>query len=55
MTHEAYILVKDVGLTYSEVKTMARLERQEFLKLYIKEMEHMHDANKRLQSNRQTQ
>ena len=34
---EAYILVKHLGFSYADVKTMTRQEREIFLKLYKKE------------------
>lgn len=44
---EAYILVKKSNFTYSDVKTMSRMERTIFLKLLEEEIEREQDAIKR--------
>ena len=48
---EAYILVKEVGISYSDVKGMTRMERSSFIDLYSEDVKRQNDAIER-QSNR---
>lgn len=41
---EAYILVSKCNFTYSDVKSMTKLERAIFLKLYTKDLEAQKNA-----------
>lgn len=43
---EAYILVKSIGLSYSDVKKMTRFERLTFIKLFLEEQERIKNASK---------
>lgn len=45
-------MIKEIGFTYSDIRTLTRVDRAEFIKLYIKEMERAEDASKRQQSHR---
>ena len=37
--HEAYILVKHLGLSYADIKTMTQFERKSFLQRWSEEQE----------------
>ena len=44
MTQEAYALVKQVGFSYSDIKSMSSIERQAFIDLAIEEAKKEADA-----------
>ena len=44
MTQEAYALVRRIGFSYSDVKSMTSLERRAFLDMAIEEAEKEADA-----------
>ena len=45
LLHQAYILVKKVGFTYSDIRGMTSIERFAFLKFYTDEIKAMKDSN----------
>jgi hypothetical protein len=52
LLHEAYILVKHVGLSYGDVKSLSRTERSTFIQLLSEENQREQDAiNKHNRSN----
>ena len=42
--HEAYILVKHIGFSYSDVQNLTRTERTIFIELLMQETERERDA-----------
>lgn len=46
LLQEAYILIKGVGMTYSDVKSLTKTERLIFINLLNKEVDQQNRANK---------